>query len=209
VRRLASDGLEAWKQVVERGYEGYVARDEASVYEGRATRRWLKVKQKGWTVEQDRSSRRAVGGHLREPPMSASSIRAAEELVQLRATFRRAHAPSPRRSDMLQCRSCPVSCRLDLARGQYRKKLAGLRASREVYLRESKVSLRAVLSRHETGRATRGVWRRHSISGSFRWPKDSAVAEGGHFRVRWDTRERTRDRNTRGTLAGGHTWRLT
>jgi hypothetical protein len=26
VRRLAQDGLEAWKQVVERGYEGYVAR---------------------------------------------------------------------------------------------------------------------------------------------------------------------------------------
>ena len=30
VRRLAADGLEAWKQVVERGYEGYVAKDEAS-----------------------------------------------------------------------------------------------------------------------------------------------------------------------------------
>jgi hypothetical protein len=34
VRRLAPDGLEAWKQVVERGYEGYVVKDEASVYEG-------------------------------------------------------------------------------------------------------------------------------------------------------------------------------
>jgi ATP-dependent DNA ligase len=53
VRRLAPDGLEAWKQVVERGYEGYVAKDEASVYEAGATRRWLKVKQKGWTVEED------------------------------------------------------------------------------------------------------------------------------------------------------------
>jgi ATP-dependent DNA ligase len=30
VRRLAADGLEAWKQVVERGYEGYVAKDEAT-----------------------------------------------------------------------------------------------------------------------------------------------------------------------------------
>jgi hypothetical protein len=39
VRRLAPDGVEAWKQVVERGYEGYVAKDEAT--------RWLKVKQKG------------------------------------------------------------------------------------------------------------------------------------------------------------------
>jgi bifunctional non-homologous end joining protein LigD len=46
VRRLAANGLEAWKQVVERGYEGYVAKDEASGYEGGATRRWLKVKQK-------------------------------------------------------------------------------------------------------------------------------------------------------------------
>jgi hypothetical protein len=31
VRRLVPDGQEAWKQVVERGYEG-VAKDEASVY---------------------------------------------------------------------------------------------------------------------------------------------------------------------------------
>jgi bifunctional non-homologous end joining protein LigD len=33
VRRLAPDGLEAWAQVVEHGYEGFVAKDEASVYE--------------------------------------------------------------------------------------------------------------------------------------------------------------------------------
>jgi ATP-dependent DNA ligase len=58
VRRLARDGLEAWKQVVEREYEGYVAKDEASAYAGGATRRWLKVKQKGWTVKDDRWSRR-------------------------------------------------------------------------------------------------------------------------------------------------------
>jgi bifunctional non-homologous end joining protein LigD len=47
VRRLAPDGLQAWQQVVERGFEGYVAKAEASVYEGEATRRWLKVKQAG------------------------------------------------------------------------------------------------------------------------------------------------------------------
>ena len=34
VRRLAADGLEAWEQVIERGYEGFVAKDEASAYEG-------------------------------------------------------------------------------------------------------------------------------------------------------------------------------
>jgi ATP-dependent DNA ligase len=54
MRQLVSDGLTAWNQVIERGHEGYVAKDEASAYEGGATRRWLKVKQKNWTVEDDR-----------------------------------------------------------------------------------------------------------------------------------------------------------
>jgi ATP-dependent DNA ligase len=58
VRRLAPDGLEAWTLVVERGYEGYVAKDEASAYEGGPTRRWLKVKQTDWTVEEDGWRRR-------------------------------------------------------------------------------------------------------------------------------------------------------
>jgi ATP-dependent DNA ligase len=47
--------------VIERGYEGYVAKDESSPYEGGATRRWLKVKQKNWTVEEDRRQRRMFG----------------------------------------------------------------------------------------------------------------------------------------------------
>jgi bifunctional non-homologous end joining protein LigD len=34
VRRLARDGIDAWQQVVERGYEGYVAKDAMSAYEG-------------------------------------------------------------------------------------------------------------------------------------------------------------------------------
>jgi bifunctional non-homologous end joining protein LigD len=58
VRRLAADGLEAWKQVIERGYEGYVAKDEASVYEGGPTRRWRRVKQPDWAVEGDGWRRR-------------------------------------------------------------------------------------------------------------------------------------------------------
>jgi hypothetical protein len=41
-----------------RGYEGYVAKDEASVYEAGATRRWVKVKQKDWTVKEDGWGRR-------------------------------------------------------------------------------------------------------------------------------------------------------
>jgi len=58
VRRLAPDGLGAWKQVVERGYEGLVAKDEASTYEGGRTTRSVKVKQKDWTVEGDGGRRR-------------------------------------------------------------------------------------------------------------------------------------------------------
>jgi ATP-dependent DNA ligase len=53
VRRLAPNGLEAWKQVVERGYEGYVAKDGASLYEQGHTRRWLKVKVPGLGVRTD------------------------------------------------------------------------------------------------------------------------------------------------------------
>ena len=58
VRRLAADGLEAWEQVIARGYEGLVAKDEASIYEAGPTRSWLKVKQSGWTVEGDGWRRR-------------------------------------------------------------------------------------------------------------------------------------------------------
>jgi bifunctional non-homologous end joining protein LigD len=54
VRRLVSDGLRAWAQVVDRGYEGYVAKDEASPYVGGVTRSWLKVKVPGWTGPEDK-----------------------------------------------------------------------------------------------------------------------------------------------------------
>ena len=43
-RRLADNGLKAWAQVVERGYEVLVAKDPASPYPGRRTLAWLKVK---------------------------------------------------------------------------------------------------------------------------------------------------------------------
>jgi bifunctional non-homologous end joining protein LigD len=58
VRRLAADGLVAWQQVLERAYEGYVAKDDASAYEGSVTRRWVKVKQKNWTIGDERWTRR-------------------------------------------------------------------------------------------------------------------------------------------------------
>jgi ATP-dependent DNA ligase len=55
-RRLAANGLEAWAQVVERGYEGYVAKDESSTYLGGRTLSWLKVKQKEYRVAERGSS---------------------------------------------------------------------------------------------------------------------------------------------------------
>jgi bifunctional non-homologous end joining protein LigD len=58
VRRLAADGLEAWNQVLEREYEGYVVKHETSRYQGGPTRSWLKVKQPGWTLAEDRWQRR-------------------------------------------------------------------------------------------------------------------------------------------------------
>jgi bifunctional non-homologous end joining protein LigD len=54
----ARNGFEAWSEVVARDYEGYVAEDESSLYEAGPTRRWLKVKHRGWTVEEDRWQRR-------------------------------------------------------------------------------------------------------------------------------------------------------
>ena len=57
VRRLARNGLEAWSEVIARDFEGYVAKDESSLYEAGPTQRWLKVKQKGWTDTEDRWQR--------------------------------------------------------------------------------------------------------------------------------------------------------
>ena len=45
VRRLSDDGLKAWRQVLEHGWEGLVAKDPQSPYVGGRTLKWLKVKQ--------------------------------------------------------------------------------------------------------------------------------------------------------------------
>ena len=60
VRRLARNGLEAWSEVIARDCEGYVAKDETSLYEGGPTLRWVKVKQRGWTDAED-GWRRRIG----------------------------------------------------------------------------------------------------------------------------------------------------
>jgi bifunctional non-homologous end joining protein LigD len=62
VRRLPPHGLEAWATVLASGYEGLVAKDEASPYRGGITRSWLKVKVPGWTDPEDRWRRVRLGG---------------------------------------------------------------------------------------------------------------------------------------------------
>src|SRR5215470_5764943 len=62
VRRLAKNGFGAWAEVIARDFEGLVAKDEASLYEPGPTRRWLKVKQSGWTDAEDRWQRRISAG---------------------------------------------------------------------------------------------------------------------------------------------------
>jgi bifunctional non-homologous end joining protein LigD len=50
VRRLSDDGHKAWREVVEHGYEGLVAKDPESPYRGGRTLKWLKVKQRDYRV---------------------------------------------------------------------------------------------------------------------------------------------------------------
>ena len=51
---LTSNGLVAWGEVLQAGFEGYIAKDEASPYVGGVTKSWLKVKLPGWTYPEDR-----------------------------------------------------------------------------------------------------------------------------------------------------------
>jgi ATP-dependent DNA ligase len=54
-RRLSPNGFAAWTEVLHRGWEGYVAKDQESPYIGGRTLKWLKVKvphyregERGW-----------------------------------------------------------------------------------------------------------------------------------------------------------------
>jgi len=51
-RRLVADDLEAWAQVVKRGYEGLVGKDEGSPYVEGRTLSWLKVKVPAYRVKE-------------------------------------------------------------------------------------------------------------------------------------------------------------
>ena len=48
--------------MLERGYEGLVAKDESSSYVGGRTRSWLKVKVPGWTDAEGRWRRVLTAG---------------------------------------------------------------------------------------------------------------------------------------------------
>lgn len=50
VRRLASNGLEAWQHVSARGDDGLVAKNPASPHRGGRTPSWLKVTQSDYRV---------------------------------------------------------------------------------------------------------------------------------------------------------------
>ena len=52
VRRVALDGMEAWKEVMRRAYEGLVAKDERSAYVEGRTFAWRKVKVKSYRVRE-------------------------------------------------------------------------------------------------------------------------------------------------------------
>ncbi len=69
VRRLSDDGLKAWKEVVERGYEGLVAEDPQSPYRAGRTLSWLKDQ----AVEVPRGGAGVLQAVERDPPSGYST----------------------------------------------------------------------------------------------------------------------------------------
>jgi len=65
-RRLADNGLEAWVQVVKRGYEGLVGKDQASPYVEGRTLFWLKVEVPQYREGGNRSSGQPTEPHARQ-----------------------------------------------------------------------------------------------------------------------------------------------
>jgi bifunctional non-homologous end joining protein LigD len=51
-RRLSPNGFAAWAEVLQRGYEGMVAKDPESPYVAGRTLKWLKVKQPKYREEE-------------------------------------------------------------------------------------------------------------------------------------------------------------
>ena len=51
-RPLADNELKAWQQVLDRGYEGFIAKDDSALYRGGRSLAWLKVKQRKYPIEE-------------------------------------------------------------------------------------------------------------------------------------------------------------
>jgi bifunctional non-homologous end joining protein LigD len=51
-RRLADNGLKAWQEVLDRKYEGLVAKDNSAPYRGERSLSWLKVRQRDYRIEE-------------------------------------------------------------------------------------------------------------------------------------------------------------
>jgi len=67
VRRPAPNGLDARAEVLRRGYEGYVGKNEASPYAGAVTRSWLKVRR-------DREAEDLGGLEVHDKPESIRAV---------------------------------------------------------------------------------------------------------------------------------------
>jgi hypothetical protein len=65
VRGFAPDGLDAWARVVERGYEGCVAKDEASMYEDGATRCGRVIEERSVAAADQRAGASRLNYHWR------------------------------------------------------------------------------------------------------------------------------------------------
>jgi hypothetical protein len=95
-RRTTATAWTQWAQVIERGYEGLMAKDEASLYVAEPTKRRLKVKVLGWTVSDD-------------PRRRGMSQKAAR-----RSPGRRGPLPRPASPPAHQSRGCGADRRADI-----------------------------------------------------------------------------------------------
>jgi hypothetical protein len=94
-RRRATNGLEAWAEVLARGYEGLVAKDLAAPYVGGRTLKWLKVKQPATARASAGGNRRINRRLVRSQAPSAVGATSGNLNVALRVTLSTTTAPAP------------------------------------------------------------------------------------------------------------------
>src|SRR5467141_4555539 len=82
-RRLSDNGLKAWTQAVQRGYEGIVGKDPESLYVPGRTLQWLKVKQKEYRKEGSEGVLPGVGSGVNLQAHAVSDFRRQHHLSVL------------------------------------------------------------------------------------------------------------------------------